>query len=912
MSFSHVMFQLFIEPLQLIYEFIYYYALMFSKSTGVAIIALSLVVNFMLLPLYCQADAVQNKEREQQKRMEHWVKHIKKTFSGNERFMMTQTYYRQNNYKQFYSLRGMLPLVLEVPFFIAAYHFLSGISYPDNSFGPVSDLGAPDGLLKIGGISINILPIIMTLINFISSAIYTKGLPAKDKVQLYGMAVLFLVLLYTSPSALVIYWTMNNIFSLVKNIIMRLKKPRLAALLTVSVIGAAAIVWSMTMNINRAVRVDNIPMLIIGLCLQLPLIAWLVIRKLPKSNKPPKIRVPSFRLYFCGCLFLTLLTGVLIPSAIIVSSPVEFVDWTDFHLPATNIWNSFLIAAGMFLIWFSLLYYLSSQKARWVLGIIVWVFSGCAIVNYMVFNDYQGTISNNLEFTRLQDFEAGAIILNLTVLLVLTVVMCFFFAKFKKAVQTVYIAFLVAVIGMSGMNIIKIKEDDGKILDYYNENAESFKIDSVNNDLSKVHLSKNGKNVIVLMMDRAVSKFIPYIFAEKPEVAKQFEGFTYYPNTISYGMYTNFGVPAVYGGYEYTPSEMNARSDILLSEKHNEALKVMPDNFYNNGYAVTVFEPTYANYDWIPNLHIYDEYNYNKTPDFRAYNIEQNQKEAASSLSTIWERNFFCHSLMQISPTMTRELIYHHGNYYLGSYSDIFLNANFVRAYNVLDKLPETTICEDNDKNTFLMMSNNTTHEHTLLQEPDYVPALNIDNEEYDKTHKDRFTVDGETINVDDETSMMHYHVNMAAMIKLGEWFDYMRKNGVWDNTRIIIASDHGAYDLCVSEAQKIDADGFNDVLNYNALLMVKDFGSSEFTTDNSFMTNADVPTLAFKDVISDPVNRFTGKKITNDAKQGEQYVIVSDDWNADNKAKTFPESQWYSVHDNLFDLNNWTKQGKH
>lgn len=909
MSFSHIMFQLFIEPLQLIYEFIYYYALMFSQSTGVAIIALSIVVNFMLLPLYCQADAVQNKEREQQKKMEYWVKHIKKTFKGNERFMMTQTYYRQNNYKQFYSLRGMLPLVLEVPFFIAAYHFLSGMNYPDNTFGPISDLGAPDGLLTIGGVSINILPIIMTLINFISSAIYTKGLPIKDKLQLYGMAVLFLVLLYTSPSALVIYWTMNNIFSLVKNIIMRLKKPRLAALLTVAAIGIAAVLWSFTITPNKSTNVSNIPMLIVGICLMLPIIIWLVIRKLPKKEKQPKTRVPSFRMYFCGCLFLTLLTGLLIPSAIISSSPVEFVDFADFHLPGIHLVNATLLAAGMFLVWFGLLYYLSSPKARWFLGIIVWVLSGMAVVNYMIFNDYNGSISNELVFTRLQDFEVWPVILNLIVLIVLAVALCFVYNKFKRVVQTVYIALFAAVIGMSGMNIVKINAAEDDIYSAREQNEQSQK--KIEQDQGKyIHLSKNGKNVVVLMMDRAASVFIPYIFEEKPEIAKQFEGFTYYPNTISYGMYTNFGVPAVYGGYEYTPTEMNKRSDERLADKHDEALKLMPSNFYKNGYSVTVVEPTYAGYDWIPNLHIYDEFDYINNPDFSAYNVEQGNTETA--LSTIWERNFFCHSLMQIAPSLTREVLYHHGNYYLDSYSDVFINANFKRAYKVLDELPESTACDNSSKNTFLMMSNNTTHEHTLLKEPEYEQAANIDNSEYDRTHEDRFTVNGKTIDVDNDQSMMHYQVNMAAMIKLGEWFDYMRKNGVWDNTRIIIVSDHGANNLCVSKDQIIDAEGFSDVLSYNALLMVKDFGSTEFKTDNTFMTNADTPVLAFDDLISDPVNPATGKKIGNEAKQGEQYVIVSDEWTARPDQNTFPVSQWYSVHDDLFDVNNWTKQDRH
>ncbi len=65
----------------------------------------------------------------------------------------------------------------------------------------------------------------MTIINIGSGIIYTKGFPLRDKLQLYGMAGLFLVLLYNSPAGLVYYWILNNIFSLVKNLFYKLKNP---------------------------------------------------------------------------------------------------------------------------------------------------------------------------------------------------------------------------------------------------------------------------------------------------------------------------------------------------------------------------------------------------------------------------------------------------------------------------------------------------------------------------------------------------------------------------------------------------------------------------------------------------------------------------------------------------------------
>ena len=74
-------------------------------------------------------------------------------------------------------------------------------------------------------------------------------------------------------------------------------------------------------------------------------------------------------------------------------------------------------------------------------------------------------------------------------------------------------------------------------------------------------------------------------------------------------------------------------------------------------------------------------------------------------------------------------------------------------------------------------------------------------------------------------------------------------------------------------------------------------------------MTNADVPTLAMKDIIENPINPFTGKAINSDEKTAhDQMVILSELWDIKvNNGNTFKPSKWASVKDNMLDKDNWT-----
>ncbi len=900
-SFWGILGNLLIEPLKLIFEVIFYAANDFIGHSGLAIIVLSLIMNILVLPLYRRADAMQEEARNIDMKLHDGVAHIKKTFSGDERMMILQTYYRQNNYKPTDALKGSVSLLLEIPFFMAAYQFLSGISIFDGvSLGPIKDLGSPDGLIVIGGVAINALPILMTLINVVSSAIYLKGFPMKTKIQLYGMALFFLVFLYTSPACLVFYWTLNNVFSLVKTIFYKLKNPMRAVRILTTAASMASIVAGAALYSTDSTR--RTIMFVIGLCLWLPLAVHLL-TKLKKQGGVKKTYTPDRKIFVLAGVTLTLLVGVLIPSAYISASPSEFLDLSYFHNPLWYIAGTASMAAGFFLVWFGVFYWLASPKAKVIFGRLMWMMCGVAIVNYMFFGTNLGIISAELRY------EPGVVfgtlteqLANILVILAVAGILLLVIWKLKKVTAVALVVIMVALGGMSTVNLCIISANMISL------NKQVGTLDTPSFDLSK-----DGKNVVVIMLDRAINQYIPYIFNEKPELAEKFDGFTYYSNVISYGGHTNFAAPAFFGGYEYTPVELNKRDTELLEDKHNESLMVMPVLFKNNGFDVTFCDPTYAGYKWIPDLSLFDGTGVDAYISEGRFGNKEGKQQAIDKNY----RNFFRFGVMKSMPLSLQSMIYDEGNYNQVSTGgedtseyNVNVPAAFMNAYGVMANMSEMTNVVVGNKNTFMILTNNTTHEAVTLQTPDYTPSSFVDNSAYEAEHAGDYIIDGKRLELSTQSQKNHYHVNMSAMLRLAEWFDYLRERGVYDNTRIIIASDHGNG---LGQADELVMKNSVDVAAYHPLLLVKDFDSTGFSTSDEFMTNADIPTLATKGVIESPVNPFTGKPINSDEKNAhEQYITMSWDWElSKNSGYTFNASGWASVKDNMWDRTNWTFMGE-
>jgi len=881
MTIGSAIYNLLLGPLELFFEVVYTLAFRLVDNQGLSIIFLSLAMNFLVLPLYRQADKMQAKERDIEIALKPGVKHIKKTFKGDEQYMILQTYYRQNNYRPTDTLKGSISLLLEIPFFIAAYHFLSHLTALNGiTFGPIKDLGAPDQLLTVFGVTLNLLPILMTLINFVSSAIYLKGFPLKSKIQLYGIAIIFLVFLYKSPAGLVFYWTLNNLFSLCKNIAYKIP-----------------------------------------------------FKKREKSGEYAE--KPQKSLFYFATFSSAILLGLLIPTAVISSSPTEFINMATLHSPLTFLVGSLTLSVGLFVIWFSVFRMLAGDKGKNLMGFIAWALSIVFLFDYMCFGKNLGTLSSTLMFEENLIYTTKIIVINIISIALITTALYFLWKKKYEVAKFSSAIILITVLVMSLNNITQINKDVKPALET---------LSSAKERVAELPLSKTEENVIVFMLDRATSAYIPYILNEDKNLNTQFDGFTYYPNTASFGAHTIFAASAIWGGYEYTPSAMNERSDETLASKYDESLKVMPALFSEAGYDVAVCDPTLAGYDWIPNLDIYDD-----LENVEAYitigNNTISNMDLYLSIEAGLNRNFFCYSFFKVSPLLLQPLLYNDGLYNSATIANINTeetemetaeaedmeitgqvlegltkgtgpNTQYLDNLAVLENLNNMT--KTSEKGGFLLITNELTHRPTLLQEPDYTYEDTVDNSALYKNDKIVKTdAEGNKITLKTQRQVTNYDVNMAALKLIGNWLDYLKENDLYDNTKIIIVSDHGwsleQYKdrIIGGKIKGNDISNSNDTMYYNSLLLVKDFNAvGAPKTDNTFMTSADVPTLAIKDTDVSTINPYTKKDITKEVQKDTVEIIAAHNWDLEeNQGNTYTCTTFFTVHDNLFDLNNWKKK---
>lgn len=835
---ASLLYSLFVWPVRALVEFLFLFAMRwFEGDAGVSVVFLSLMVNLFILPIYNVADRWQEEARALQKKMKPKLADIKAVFKGDERQMIVNAYYRQMGYSPLSSLKSSFGLLLQIPFFLAAYHFLShNAALEGASFLAFSDLGKPDGLIGIGDLRVNLLPFLMTAVNLASAALYTRGLGRKDAIQLGAMALLFLVLLYDSPAGLVLYWTLNNVFSLAKNAVKKTRDPGIVFYgLALAGIGLFAAATAFGCFPGGTGRLALVAAAAAAVAAARP--AAIALRSAASCWAP--IDAEDRSTFWASCAGLAVLAGAMIPALLLASSPGEFASLGKMA------GRTVVQAAALFLLIPGLAWVLVPKGARKALGPVAAFAFVAALLNAFAFGTV-GALNADFTFTN-QDylFAPGRIWRSAAAAFAAAAAVGAAYALGRRAVLSKAVRLAAATLVLA--SAVAAAPLARAFSTASPRAAAAVPADDLSGPPAPVfELSRSGRNVFLLFLDRAIGTAFPVALENVPELRDELDGFTWYPNTASFGPYTLLTVPSMLGGYEYSPEAMNARAGDW-KQKYDESLKVLPTIFSQSGYDVTVTDPAYAGLSLDPDLSAFRGMEGARFMKLKGFYKDRYLREAGISREGTSDADRFDYdillrfSLFRMAPPLVRPQVYRNGGWWKASK----LNKSFdeaMKSYAALRYLPDITRIRE-DGNTFSVFMNETPHDAGAFG-PDFRP--------------DPFPFsipEVDVVRYGTAEAAEYAYCLTASMAEVRRWLRFLKDNGAYDSSRIVIVADHGGN----FPGSSFSRGGLE---RFNPLLLAKDFGEKgALREDPAFMTNADVPTLLTRG-LADARNPFSGKPL--------------------------------------------------
>ena len=191
-------------------------------SYGLGIIVLTILVKLILWPLTAQATRSQKKMQALQGPLSKLrEKHKGSPQKLNQEMMK---FYKEHKVNPF---AGCWPILIQIPIFLGMFWMLrSAAELYGQQFMWATDLSEQDNVAMLQGFSLNILPIFMVVTQWYQMRLNPMQLgPEMSEAQRINakmmrfMPFMFLVFLYFFSSALVLYWTVQNIMTIIQTLL---------------------------------------------------------------------------------------------------------------------------------------------------------------------------------------------------------------------------------------------------------------------------------------------------------------------------------------------------------------------------------------------------------------------------------------------------------------------------------------------------------------------------------------------------------------------------------------------------------------------------------------------------------------------------------------------------------------------
>ena len=199
-------------------------------SWGLTIIALAVVIRLLTLPVAHFGLRHQAQIAEQQGKFNLRIAEINEKYKDDPTRRSQESWkaYKEDGVGPVSTLKGCLWLIVQIPIFVALFNLLGqSFALRGAGFLWIDDLAAPDRLFYLGvnipffGEYFNILPFLMAATQVFVSNISANSQAnptekARQKWFMVVLAVVFLVLFYSFPAGLVLYWMTSNLAQLLQ------------------------------------------------------------------------------------------------------------------------------------------------------------------------------------------------------------------------------------------------------------------------------------------------------------------------------------------------------------------------------------------------------------------------------------------------------------------------------------------------------------------------------------------------------------------------------------------------------------------------------------------------------------------------------------------------------------------------
>jgi YidC/Oxa1 family membrane protein insertase len=202
----------------------------FGGQYGLAVLVMVIIVRTLILPLTIK----QVKSSKAMQAIQPELAKLKEKFKDNPEQQQKETMklFQENKVNP---LAGCLPLIVQMPIFIALYNSIYGNELLRHGTFLWLQLGSPDKTF--------ILPILAALTTFLQTKMMMKMNPTPMQGPMQFMMMVYPVLIffmsYNFPAALPLYWFFSNVYTIVQNYFLYRSSDKTASVSGVALAGNA-------------------------------------------------------------------------------------------------------------------------------------------------------------------------------------------------------------------------------------------------------------------------------------------------------------------------------------------------------------------------------------------------------------------------------------------------------------------------------------------------------------------------------------------------------------------------------------------------------------------------------------------------------------------------------------------------